>query len=84
MAYQPFGGGKHRCAGSGFATFQLKAITTMLLSRYDFQLVQPPSDYADDYRQMIVQPRRPCLLRYRARHAITWRREPDGSADSST
>ena len=74
MAYQPFGGGRHRCAGSGFAAFQLKAITAMLLNRFDFELVQPPSDYVDDYRQMIVQPRRPCRVRYRARGSIAWTR----------
>ena len=74
MAYQPFGGGKHRCAGSGFAAFQLKAIITMLLNRYDFELTAPAADYVDDYRQMIVQPRRPCTLRYRARGSIAWTR----------
>jgi len=66
-AYQPFGGGKHRCAGSGFATFQIKAILTVLLQRHEFELVQAPSDYRDDYRQMIVQPARPAPIRYRAR-----------------
>jgi sterol 14-demethylase len=67
MAYQPFGGGKHRCAGSGFAAFQIKAIFAVLLRRYEFELVHEPSSYTDDYRQMIVQPRVPSLIRYQPR-----------------
>ena len=67
MAYQPFGGGKHRCAGSGFAAFQIKAIFAMLLRRFEFELVDEPARYADDYRQMIVQPRAPSMIRYRLR-----------------
>ena len=67
MAYQPFGGGKHRCAGSGFATVQLKAIACQMLRNFDFELVQPAGSYVDDYRQMVVQPRKPSLIRYRAR-----------------
>jgi len=67
MAYQPFGGGKHRCAGSGFATVQLKAIACQMLRNFDFELVEPAGSYVDDYRQMVVQPRKPSLIRYRAR-----------------
>ncbi|HJQ42700.1 MAG TPA: cytochrome P450 [Jatrophihabitantaceae bacterium] len=66
-AYQPFGGGKHRCMGSGFAAFQIKVIFAELLRRYDFELVAAPSDYVDDYTQMIVQPKRPSLVAYRHR-----------------
>ncbi len=35
MAYQPFGGGKHKCSGNAFAMFQIKAIFAVLLRRYD-------------------------------------------------
>ncbi|MDX1692270.1 MAG: cytochrome P450, partial [Ketobacteraceae bacterium] len=65
MAYQPFGGGKHKCSGNAFAMFQIKAIFALLLREYEFELVGPPENYQDDYREMIVQPKSPCLIRYR-------------------
>lgn len=67
MAYQPFGGGKHKCSGNAFAMFQIKAIFAVLLRRYDFELVDPPETYVDDYGEMIVQPKSPCRIRYRLR-----------------
>jgi sterol 14-demethylase len=67
MAYQPFGGGKHRCLGSAFAMFQIKAIFAVLLRRYEFELVDPPDSYVDNYSEMIVQPRTPSRVRYRRR-----------------
>lgn len=67
MAYQPFGGGKHKCSGNAFAMFQIKAIFAVLLRRYDFELVDPPHTYVDDYGEMIVQPKSPCRIRYRLR-----------------
>jgi sterol 14-demethylase len=69
MAYQPFGGGKHKCSGNAFATFQIKAIFAVLLRRYEFELAAPPETYVDDYTQMIVQPKSPCTVRYRRREA---------------
>jgi sterol 14-demethylase len=68
MAYQPFGGGKHKCSGNGFAIFQIKAIFAVLLRRFEFELVDAPEHYRDDYTQMIVQPAAPCRVRYRPRH----------------
>ena len=67
MAYQPFGGGKHRCSGSAFAMFRIKAIFAVLLRRYDFELAAAPETYVDNYKDMIVQPRSPCRVRYRRR-----------------
>ena len=67
MAFQPFGGGKHKCSGNAFAMFQIKAIFAVLLRRYEFELVNAPETYVDDYREMIVQPKSPCLVRYRLR-----------------
>lgn len=72
MAYQPFGGGKHKCSGNAFAMFQIKAIYAVLLRRYDFELVAPPEAYRDDYTQMIVQPLQPCKVRYRRRAASSF------------
>jgi sterol 14-demethylase len=67
MAYQPFGGGKHKCSGNAFALFQIKAIFAILLRRYDFELVNAPDSYQDDYKEMIVQPKPPCQIRYKRR-----------------
>lgn len=67
MAYQPFGGGKHKCSGNAFAMFQIKAIFAVLLRKYDFELVDAPDTYVDDYGEMIVQPKSPCRVRYRRR-----------------
>ncbi|RJF86513.1 cytochrome P450 [Oleomonas cavernae] len=73
MAYQPFGGGKHKCSGNAFALFQIKAIFAVLLRRYEFELVDAPETYVDNYADMIVQPKEPCRVRYR-------RRDPAGIA----
>jgi len=67
MAYQPFGGGKHKCTGNAFALFQIKAIFCQLLRQYDFSLIDEPNTYVDDYGEMIVQPKSPCNIRYKKR-----------------
>jgi sterol 14-demethylase len=76
MAFQPFGGGKHKCSGNAFALFQLKAIFAEILRRYDFYLSQPAESYEDDYTEMIVQPRSPCKVRYTRRMRVV----PDAPA----
>ena len=67
--WQAFGGGKHKCSGNAFALFQIKAIISTLLSRYAFELVNPPESYQDDYKKMVVEPGSPCPIRYRKRAA---------------
>jgi sterol 14-demethylase len=66
-AYQPFGGGRHKCSGNAFALFQIKAIFAVMLREWDFELVNPPDTYVDDYTQMIVQPLSPCPVRFTRR-----------------
>jgi sterol 14-demethylase len=75
MAYQPFGGGKHKCSGNAFAMFQIKAIFAVLLRRYEFELVDAPASYEDNYSDMIVQPKTPCKVRYKRRSAATFTSE---------
>lgn len=75
MAYQPFGGGRHKCSGNAFAMFQIKAIFAVLLRRYEFELVDAPECYVDNYSDMIVQPRSPCRVRYRRRDAASFASE---------
>jgi sterol 14-demethylase len=59
-----FGGGKHKCSGNAFAMLQLKAIFSILLRRYTFELVDDKDAYQDDFTQMVVQPVSPCRVRY--------------------
>ena len=84
MAYQPFGGGKHKCSGNAFAMFQIKAIFAVLLRRYEFELAESPSSYVDDYTQMIVQPKAPCPIRYRRRDPSTFSSEYGKSKEHET
>jgi sterol 14-demethylase len=65
-----FGGGKHKCSGNAFAMLQLKAIFSILLRRYTFELVDDKDSYQDDFTQMVVQPVSPCRVRYIKRTAI--------------
>ena len=65
--WQAFGGGRHKCSGNAFALFQIKAIFCVLLRRYEFELVDAPSSYRDDYTKMVVEPASPCRIRYRKR-----------------
>ncbi|HEY5137756.1 MAG TPA: cytochrome P450, partial [Methylococcales bacterium] len=59
-----FGGGKHKCSGNAFALLQLKAIFSILLRRYTFELIGGKDTYQDDFTQMVVQPLSPCRVRY--------------------
>jgi sterol 14-demethylase len=67
FAYVPFGGGRHRCLGANFALMQQKAIFSVLLRRFEFELVAPPRSYVDNYSAMVVRPKQPFLVRYRRR-----------------
>lgn len=69
-AWQAFGGGRHKCSGNAFAMFQIKTIFAILLRRYNFELVNKPDQYVDDYNAMIVQPKAPCPIRYTKRHDL--------------
>ena len=64
----PFGAGRHRCVGAPFAMMQVKAIFSILLRRYDFELAQPSDTYHEDHSKMVVQLKQPCRVRYRRRH----------------
>jgi sterol 14-demethylase len=63
----PFGAGKHRCVGNAFAMMQMKAIFSVLLRDFEFAPAQDLDSYADDYSKMVIQLKRPCLVRYRRR-----------------
>jgi sterol 14-demethylase len=63
----PFGAGRHRCVGAAFALMQLKAIFSVLLQDWEFELAQPPDTYVNDHSKMVVQLQQPCRVRYRRR-----------------
>jgi sterol 14-demethylase len=67
FAWLPFGAGRHRCVGAPFAMMQLKAIFSILLRRYEFELAQPADSYRTDHTKMVVQLQQPCRVRYRRR-----------------
>jgi sterol 14-demethylase len=69
FAWIPFGGGRHRCVGASFAMMQLKAIFSVLLRRYQFEMSQPSESYRNDHSKMVVQLEQPCRVRYRRREA---------------
>ncbi|HZA08795.1 cytochrome P450 [Mycobacterium sp.] len=63
----PFGAGRHRCVGAAFATMQIKAIFSVLLREYEFEMAQPPDSYRNDHSKMVVQLAQPARVRYRRR-----------------
>ncbi|NUS93388.1 MAG: cytochrome P450, partial [Nocardia sp.] len=63
----PFGAGRHRCVGAAFALMQLKAIFSVLLRDWEFEMLQPSESYRNDHSKMVVQLQQPCRVRYRRR-----------------
>ncbi|MGU3293437.1 cytochrome P450 [Williamsia sp. M5A3_1d] len=63
----PFGAGRHRCVGAQFAIMQLKAIFSVLLQNYEFEMAQPSDSYRNDHSKMVVQLQQPCRVSYRRR-----------------
>ena len=63
----PFGAGRHRCVGAAFGTMQIKAIFSVLLREYTFEMAQPAETYRNDHSKMVVQLARPARVRYRRR-----------------
>ena len=63
----PFGAGRHRCVGAAFATMQIKAIFSVLLREYEFEMAQPSESYHNDHSKMVVQLAQPAKVRYRVR-----------------
>ncbi|MGV9611551.1 cytochrome P450 [Nocardia xishanensis] len=66
----PFGAGRHRCVGAAFALMQLKAIFSILLRDWEFEMAQPSESYRNDHSKMVVQLEQPCRVRYRRRGGL--------------
>jgi len=76
----PFGAGRHRCVGAAFAMMQLKAIFSVLLSDWEFELAQPSDTYRNDHSKMVVQLQQPCLVHYRRKPSAPSAADPQGRA----
>mmetsp|Transcript_6366 Transcript_6366/g.14126 ORF Transcript_6366/g.14126 Transcript_6366/m.14126 type:complete len:494 (+) Transcript_6366:74-1555(+) len=62
-----FGGGRHGCLGSNFAYLQIKAIWSVLLRNFEFELLDPVPE--PDYNTMVIGPK-PCRVRYTRRKLV--------------
>jgi sterol 14-demethylase len=58
-----FGGGRHGCIGMTFAYLQVKAIWSVLLRRFELELIDRHPE--PNYATFVVGPKPPCRLRYR-------------------
>ena len=65
FAYIPFGAGRHRCIGEGFAYVQIKTAVSTLLRTYRLELVDGYFPEVD-FSTMIHTPKRP-IIRYSPR-----------------
>ena len=60
-----FGGGPHKCLGMNFAYTEMKVIFSLLLKRYQLELLDP--DPQSDRGSATGRPERPCLILYQKR-----------------
>ncbi|KIM88310.1 hypothetical protein PILCRDRAFT_253602 [Piloderma croceum F 1598] len=72
IAFLGWGAGRHPCTGMKFAKLEIKMILALVLSRYEYKLVdtsgKPPKQLPQPNRNDIHQARpmgEPCFLRYR-------------------
>ena len=68
----PFGAGKHRCVGAAFAQMQIKAIFSVLLREYEFEMAQPAGELP-----ATTTPRWSCSWRSRPRCATASGSRPE-------
>ena len=50
-----------------FAMMQLKAIFSVILRDFEFEMSQPSESYEDDCSKMVIQLKQPCRVKYRRR-----------------
>jgi sterol 14-demethylase len=48
---------------------QMKAIFSIMLRRFEFELAQPSESYRNDHSKMVVHLKQPCRVRYRRRQS---------------
>lgn len=64
-----FGGGKHGCIGLTFAYLQVKAIWSVLLRRFELELID--LNPQPNWTTFVVGPRQPCRVRYRRKTPLS-------------
>jgi sterol 14-demethylase len=67
-----FGAGVYRCPGARFGVFEMKCAISLLLERYDLELIDPHP--RRNYEMGVLRPAPPCMVRYVRRAAATPRR----------
>lgn len=61
--YLPFGGGRHRCVGEGFAYMQLGTIMSVIIREMTWKLPDGISDLPKpDFTSMVTLPTHPCKI----------------------
>ncbi|TPX40754.1 hypothetical protein SeMB42_g05887 [Synchytrium endobioticum] len=69
--YLPFGAGRHRCIGEGFAYVQLKTVIATILRLYQLDLVKNLDGSRkfpkQDFTSLIVMPEKPTIIEYTRR-----------------
>jgi sterol 14-demethylase len=60
-----FGAGLYRCPGAGFGTNEMKCILSMLLQRFEIEMVKPSP--GRNFDMGVIRPTPPCMVRYRRR-----------------
>eukprot|EP00271_Cylindrocystis_brebissonii_P004440 TRINITY_DN1609_c0_g1_i1.p1 TRINITY_DN1609_c0_g1~~TRINITY_DN1609_c0_g1_i1.p1 ORF type:complete len:507 (-),score=87.18 TRINITY_DN1609_c0_g1_i1:559-2079(-) len=66
FSYTAFGGGRHGCMGETFAYMQIKTIWSLLLRRFDFELLVPFPEI-DDKSSLVAGPKGKVMVRYTKR-----------------
>lgn len=61
-----FGAGLYRCPGASFGINEMKCILSLLLQRYNLELVE--LNPGRDFEMGVIRPRFPCLVKYTRRH----------------
>lgn len=62
-----FGAGLYRCPGAAFGTNEMKCILSLLLQRFELELLDGAP--RRDFEMGVIRPRPPCRVRYRRRVA---------------
>jgi sterol 14-demethylase len=62
-----FGAGLYRCPGAAFGTNEMKCILSLLLQRFELELLDAAPRH--DFEMGVIRPRPPCRVRYRRRVA---------------
>jgi sterol 14-demethylase len=67
LSYFPFSTGRHACIGEKFAYLQVKTIFSVVLRKFELELVGSKSDYPTDNTSLLAAPKGPVLLKYKRR-----------------